>query len=149
MKKTSYTALQRRAANQVWNAAEEYDFEPLFLSARTQGSVSDFYMNLLVGLAYKYYGENTIRNLFDRWSGDARQDMLDDLTWLYLEQVLYMQEAPLRPAMAEIRAAYAEDFFIREGKLSKQEFMNKNSLVDDIQNARWKSVLNKKKLLKG
>lgn len=149
MKKTSYTAMQRRAANQVWNAAGKYDFEPLFLSARIQGSVSDFYMNLLVGLAYKYYGKEAIDDLFNRWSGDARQDMLDDLTWLYLEQVLYMQESPLRPAMAEIRIAYAEDFFIREGKLSKQEFMNKNSLVDDMQNARWKSVLSKKKFMTG
>lgn len=31
MKQTSYTALQRQAANQVWNAAGCYDFEPLFL----------------------------------------------------------------------------------------------------------------------
>ena len=67
MKQTSYTALQRQAANQVWNAAGCYDFEPLFLADHAKDSISDFYMNLLIGLAYKYYGEQTICDLFNYW----------------------------------------------------------------------------------
>ena len=32
----------------------------------------DFYMNLLIGLAYKYYGEQTICDLFNYWRGDVK-----------------------------------------------------------------------------
>ena len=40
----SYTAQERRAANQVWAAAGAYGFEPLFLAHNTDGTI-DFYMN--------------------------------------------------------------------------------------------------------
>ena len=35
MRTISYTAKERRAANQVWNAAERYNFDPLFLAVET------------------------------------------------------------------------------------------------------------------
>lgn len=44
MEAQSYTAEQRRAANQVWAAAGAYGFEPLFLARNTDGTI-DFYMN--------------------------------------------------------------------------------------------------------
>ena len=53
MEAQSYTAQERRAANQVWAAAGEYSFEPLFLARNTDGTV-DFYMNCIVGLVHKY-----------------------------------------------------------------------------------------------
>ena len=80
----SYTAQERRAANQVWAAAGAYGFEPLFLARYTDGT-TDFYMNTVVGLIHKYYGDALIRSVFDAWDGDLRQTMLDDMTWLYLE----------------------------------------------------------------
>ena len=49
----SYTAQERRAANQVWAAAGAYGFEPLFLARNTDGTI-DFYMNCIVGLLHKY-----------------------------------------------------------------------------------------------
>ena len=56
----SYTAQERRAANQVWAAAGAYGFEPLFLAHNTDGTI-DFYMNCIVGLVHKYYGDALIR----------------------------------------------------------------------------------------
>ena len=47
----SYTAQERRAANQVWAAAGAYGFEPLFLARYTDGT-TDFYMNTVVGLIH-------------------------------------------------------------------------------------------------
>ena len=82
----SYTEVQRRAANQIWGAAGHYDFEPMFLAIHSQENRPDFYMNLVIGLAYKYFGEKTLTELFVRWQGDSRQQMLDDLAWLYIEQ---------------------------------------------------------------
>ena len=84
MEAQSYTAEERRAANQVWAAAGAYGFEPLFLARNTDGTI-DFYMNCIVGLVHKYYGDALIRDIFSAWEGDTRQPMLDDMAWLYLE----------------------------------------------------------------
>ena len=100
----SYTAQERRAANQVWAAAGAYGFEPLFLARYTDGT-TDFYMNTVVGLIHKYYGDALIRSIFDAWDGDLRQTMLDDMTWLYLENAAYRLELPRRPVLEALRHA--------------------------------------------
>lgn len=145
MNASSYTEVQRRAANQIWSAAGDYDFEPLFMALHGSQGDPDFYMNLIIGLAYRYYGKELVTSLFDQWNGDVRQNMLDDLTWVYLENALYTAESDRRPSMAELRTDYAEDFFAKEYKLSRQEWMSRNHLVYDIQAARWSSVIGRKK----
>ena len=40
--------------------------------------------------------------------------MLDDLTWLYLEHVLYTEEALKRPSMTDLRVYYGKAFFAGE-----------------------------------
>ena len=124
----SYTAQERRAANQVWAAAGAYGFEPLFLARNTDGTI-DFYMNCIVGLVHKYYGDALVRSLFDTWEGDLRQTMLDDLSWLYLESAAYALELPGRPVLSALRRAHADYFFGIQYKLSRQEWMARNQLV--------------------
>ena len=136
----SYTAQERRAANQVWAAAGAYGFEPLFLARNTDGTI-DFYMNCIVGLVHKYYGDDLVRGLFNTWDGDVKQSLLDDLTWLYLESAAYALELPRRPVLEALRFAHADYFFAIQYKLSRQEWMAKNQLVYAIQSARWKTVL--------
>lgn len=109
MEAQSYTAQERRAANQVWAAAGAYGFEPLFLAHNTDGTV-DFYMNTIVGLVHKYYGDKLINSIFDRWAGDLRQAMLDDLAWLYLENAAYRLELPHRPVLEALRYSHADYF---------------------------------------
>lgn len=139
MEAQSYTAEERRAANQVWAAAGAYGFEPLFLARNTDGTI-DFYMNCVVGLVHKYYGDELVRSLFDAWEGDIRQAMLDDLTWLYLESAAYALELPRRPVLSALRRAHADYFFGIQYKLSRQEWMAKNQLVYSMQAARWRAV---------
>ena len=139
MEAQSYTAQERRAANQVWAAAGEYGFEPLFLARNTDGTV-DFYMNCIVGLVHKYYGDDLVRGLFNTWDGDVKQSLLDDLTWLYLESAAYALELPRRPVLAELRQAHADYFFGIQYKLSRQEWMAKNQLVYSMQATRWRRV---------
>ena len=139
MEAQSYTAEERRAANQVWAAAGAYGFEPLFLARNTDGTI-DFYMNCVVGLVHKYYGDELVRSLFDAWEGDIRQAMLDDLTWLYLESAVYALELPRRPVLSALRRAHADYFFGIQYKLSRQEWMAKNQLVYSMQAARWRAV---------
>ena len=139
MEAQSYTAQERRGANQVWAAAGAYGFEPLFLARNTDGTL-DFYMNTIVGLVHKYYGDDRVRELFDSWAGDIRQSELDDLTWLYLESAAYQLELPRRPVLEGLRQAHADYFFAIQYKLSRQEWMAKNQLVYTLQAARWRSV---------
>ena len=136
----SYTAQERRAANQVWAAAGAYGFEPLFLARNTDGTI-DFYMNCIVGLVHKYYADALIRDIFSAWEGDTRQPMLDDMAWLYLENAAYRLELPRRPVLEALRFAHADYFFAIQYKLSRQEWMAKNQLVYTMQAARWRKVL--------
>lgn len=69
-------------------------------------------MNTVVGLIHKYYGDALIRSVFDAWDGDLRQTMLDDMTWLYLENAAYRLELPRRPVLEALRHAHA-DYFLR------------------------------------
>ena len=140
METRNFSAQQRRAINQVWTAAQDYRFEPPFL-AMTSGGRPDFYMNLVVGLLHKWYGDEMPSRLFARWQGDVRQAMLDDLAWLGLESAVYQRELPQRPALSDLRRAHAEEFFSSEYQLSRQEWMEKNQLVYAMQSARWKAVL--------
>ena len=136
----SYTAQERRAANQVWAAAGAYGFEPLFLARNTDGTI-DFYMNCIVGLVHKYYGDALIRDIFSAWEGDTRQPMLDDMAWLYLENAAYRLELPRRPVLEALRFAHADYFFAIQYKLSRQEWMAKNQLAYTMQATRWRGVL--------
>lgn len=138
-----YTAQQRRALNQIWTAAGEYGFDPLFLSMDTSGS-PERYMNCIVGCVRKWYGEEMPKRLFAAWEDDRRQGLLDDLAWLALENAVYQKELPHRPVLAEERKAYASNFFDQEYKLSKQEWWSKNPLDYTMQTARWRSVLGRR-----
>ena len=44
----------KRAKNFIWSAAQCYDFEPLFLAFSLDGT-ADIYLNLIIGLCYKWY----------------------------------------------------------------------------------------------
>ena len=134
-----YSAQQRRALNQIWNAAGEYGFDPLFLALRSDGA-PDRYRNPIVGGVRRWYGAEMPRRLFGAWAEDRRQPMLDDLAWLALENAAFERELPVRPALAGLRQAHARDFFAQEYKLSRQAWMAQNQLVYTMQAARWRQV---------
>ena len=142
----SYNGEQRRACNQIWTAAGVYDFDPQFMAFDMDGA-PDLYMNCIVGLAHKWYGEEMLKTLFSKWTGDGRQAMFDDLAWLSLENALYERELPVRPVLEELRFLHAKEFFAQEYRLSRQEWMSKNQLVYTLQAARWQRVLGKPPLV--
>ena len=143
METSAYSARQRRAINQIWTACGDYRFEPQFLAMRSDGQ-PDLYMNCVIGLVHKWFGEDLPKKLFASWAGDAHQAMYDDLAWLALENAVYEKELPERPALAGLRQTHAAAFFAAEYQLSRQEWMAKNQLVYALQSARWKAVLGQK-----
>ena len=143
METASYSAQQRRAINLVWTASGDYQFEPQFLALKSNGD-PDFYMNCVIGLVHKWFGDETQKRLFAHWTGDVRQSTFDDLAWLALENAVYEKELPERPVLEALRYTHAEEFFASEYQLSRQEWMHKNQLVYSLQSERWKKVLSQK-----
>ena len=143
METASYSAQQRRAINLVWTASGDYQFEPQFLALKSNGE-PDFYMNCVIGLVHKWFGDETQKRLFAHWTGDVRQSTFDDLAWLALENAVYEKELPERPVLEALRYTHAEEFFASEYQLSRQEWMDKNQLVYSLQSERWKKVLSQK-----
>lgn len=126
METSSYSAQQRRAINLVWTASEDYQFEPQFLALKSNGE-PDFYMNCVIGLVHKWFGDKMPKRLFAYWAGDARQNVFDELCWLALENAAYEKELPERPVLTDLRRKHAEEFFASEYQLSRQEWMEKIS----------------------
>ena len=140
METSSYSAQQRRAINLVWTASGDYQFEPQFLALKSNGE-PDFYMNCVIGLVHKWFGDKMPKRLFAYWAGDARQNVFDELCWLALENAAYEKELPERPVLTDLRRKHAEEFFASEYQLSRQEWMEKNQLVYAVQSDRWKTIL--------
>jgi len=137
-----YSTRQRRAMNVIWTTAEQYGFTPRFVAFDAEGA-PDFYMNCIIGLVYKWYGADMIKQLFDAWTGDTQQSTLDGIAWLALENAAYEKEAPLRPTLAGLRRKAAETFFEGEYRRSRQQWMQQDQLLYTQQSARWRTVLGK------
>ena len=86
METSAYSARQRRAINQVWTACGNYQFEPQFLAMRSDGQ-PDLYMNCVIGLVHKWFGEDLPKNKAPKQTS-AREEPQVSLTALGEEEVL-------------------------------------------------------------
>ena len=59
---------KRRASNLIWNAAQDYDFEPDFKAYDDEGR-ADLYWNSIIGAVRKNYGAQPIEKLFSAVQG--------------------------------------------------------------------------------
>ena len=97
---------KRRARNLIWNAAEDYTFEPDF-KAYDQDGRADRYWNSIIGTVRKDFGPDAFAGLFQSFDGDPRQATYEQVVWLGLENAAYLREAPKRPALPSLRRHYA------------------------------------------
>ena len=59
---------KRRARNLIWNAAEDYTFEPDF-KAYDQDGRADRYWNSIIGTVRKDFGPDAFADLFQSFEG--------------------------------------------------------------------------------
>ncbi len=85
----------------------------------------DLYMNCIIGLVHKWFGDDMPKKLFASWAGDARQTMYDDLAWLALENAVYKKRAARASRTGWTAARACLCFFASEYRLSRQEWMAK------------------------
>ena len=98
---------KRRASNLIWNAAQDYDFEPDFKAFDEDGR-ADLYWNSIIGAVRKNYGVQPIEKLFSALRGSENEVLYEQLIWLGLENAVYQREAELRPALPALRKSYAQ-----------------------------------------
>ena len=65
---------KRRASNLIWNAAQNYDFEPDFKAFDEDGR-ADLYWNSIIGAVRKNYDAKTLENLFSSLQGSENEIM--------------------------------------------------------------------------
>ena len=98
---------KRRASNLIWNAAQDYDFEPDFKAFDEEGQ-ADLYWNSIIGAVRKNYGAEPIDKLFSALKGSENEVLYEQLIWLGLENAVYQREASKRPALPSLRRSYAQ-----------------------------------------
>ena len=96
---------RRRADNQIWNAAGEYDFMPLLRVYDEQGN-AQLYWNSIIGAVRKHYGQE-LDILWEAVHRALAEDLCTQLVWIGLENACFERETRLRPALCLLRKAYA------------------------------------------
>ena len=123
----------KRARNFIWMAACDYDIEPLFLAFAPDGT-ADIYLNLIIGLTYKWYEQDKIDDIINQLTG-KNATLYEGLLWIGLENALYEKERQTRPALNDLRLEYAKKSLAGANK--NREY----SRIDTIRNAHCRKVL--------
>lgn len=79
-----------------------------FFLAFAPDGTADIYLNLIIGLTYKWYDQEKIDDFFDQLGGKD-QELYEGLLWIGLENALYQKERKTRSAMENLRREYAID----------------------------------------
>ena len=125
----------KRARNFIWMAACDYDIEPLFLAFAPDGT-ADIYLNLIIGLTYKWYEHDKIDDFFNQLTG-KNAALYEGLLWIGLENALYEKERQTRPVLYDLRLEYAKKSLAGVNK--NREY----SRIDIIRNAHCRRILGK------
>ena len=88
----------RRAENQFWNGAENYQLRADFEMYRPDGE-ADLYFNTIIGLVYRLYDYERLRPLFNTFQSQTSGAFYTDLFWLGLEGVVFRRAAADRPVL--------------------------------------------------
>ena len=97
---------ERRATNLIWNAARDYSLAPVVRAYDTEG-FADGYMNSIIGAVYSFYEFPKIKEVLDSFERTPKGDEFEELAWIALEICAFERAAAERPALRELRLAYA------------------------------------------
>ena len=100
---------KNRIDNLQWAGAENYSFSPVLYGEDLAGN-PDFYLNLILGLAAKYFGNHALEHLFAAFSGKMQQEKYDLFALYLLEEAVYDREVKIRPVLYDLRRDFAGRF---------------------------------------
>lgn len=96
----------RRASNLIWNAARDYTFEPQLRVFDREGR-AELYWNSIVGAAWRHFDREKLDGFFRSFDGAEDQGLFENLTWMALENAVFLREQDDRPALPRLREEYA------------------------------------------
>ncbi len=135
---------EKRIYNIIWNASKDYDFIPAFVGLDIAGN-PDFYLNIIIGLAYKIFPKKDLDSLFDNWKYTFRRDLLDNLTWLVLENIIFHMEKDKRINLVNLRREFALNFWADKNIINRNSLALKRSILYDFYALRTEEILGVKK----
>ena len=140
MDKSQEKINENRIFNLQWAGASDYDFENFIIGENIDGN-PDFYLNLIIGLAVKYLGDEPIRNLFDSWAYNIKRDKYD-LAFLYiLEEFAYKKEVKNRPVLKSLRKAYVDKFLDDKYDLQRRNLALRQNQIYRLELIRMREIL--------
>ena len=125
----------KRAKNFIWASAEDYELNPLYLAFSPDGK-ADTYLNIIIGLSYKWYDGAQLEEFFNVLGGKDKE-LFEGLFWIGLEKVLFKKEKDYRMALTDLRVEYAKETVRRFKKYTD------NSLIEKIRYGYCRQVLGK------
>lgn len=125
----------KRAKNFIWASAEDYELNPLYLAFSPDGK-ADTYLNIIIGLSYKWYDGAQLEEFFNMFGGKDKE-LFEGLFWIGLEKVLFKKEKDYRMALTDLRVEYAKETVRRFKKYTD------NSLIEKIRYGYCRQILGK------
>lgn len=125
----------KRAKNFIWASAEDYELNPLYLAFSPDGK-ADTYLNIIIGLSYKWYDGAQLEEFFNMLGGKDKE-LFEGLFWIGLEKVLFNKEKDYRMALTDLRVEYAKETVRRFKKYTD------NSLIEKIRYGYCRQILGK------
>lgn len=99
---------KKRASNLIWNGAHDYSAEVGFRVYDKEGK-ADIYWNTIVGIIHRRYDWDSLMDYYNSFDEKINQSVYQSLFWIGLENGAFLKERNLRPALSDLRRAYASD----------------------------------------
>lgn len=131
-----------RAFNIIWNASDDYSFEPETI-AYDQNGKADLYWNYIIGAVHKYYDYSLLETFFKDLKKDKHYDLYEKLTWIGLENATYEKGEEERPVLENLRQNYAKKV------IQKREISPTEDLFHKIKIAHFQKILGQEPKLTG
>lgn len=133
----NYRDEKKRALNIIWNASDDYTFQPEFKIYDEDGK-ADLYHNYIIGAVYKYYDYQLLKSFFNYLKTDSDHEFYEQLTWIGLENSAYHKAKNYRPVLKRLRHHYSKR--VLSGKIPLSE----SAMLNEIKKAHYERVLGEK-----
>ncbi|MCI5643433.1 MAG: VWA domain-containing protein [Peptoniphilus sp.] len=131
---------ENRIKNVIWDGSMDYDSDPFITGEDISGN-PDFYINLIIGLASKYFGSHNLERLFSNWEYNLYRNKFDMFAIFLLEDFIYQKEVSSRSVLKTLRKNYAKKFLEDKYDLQRKNLALKENLFFDMQLKRVNSIL--------
>lgn len=133
---------KKRIYNLIFSISGDFSISPVLIAYDLEG-YPDFYFNIIIGLTYKYFDKDDIKETFSLWENSKYRDNFDNLSLIGLEISLFNIEVKERPALKDLRINFAKNFFLDKYDLKRRNFARSNPKLFSLVKGHRNMILNK------